>query len=90
MSPIHFHRVFRVMVGETLLENRRLRLARVAWTLRNENTPVTRVAHTLDIELYGPQSAMVALFLRRPGNDAGSRVKIPRTCENRSAAYFTT
>lgn len=45
MSPFHFHRVFRGMVGETPLEmHRRLRLERAAWTLRNENTPVTRVA----------------------------------------------
>ncbi len=45
MSPFHFHRVFRGMLGETPLEmHRRLRLERAAWTLRNEATPVTRVA----------------------------------------------
>lgn len=45
MSPFHFHRVFRGMIGETPLEmHRRLRLERAAWTLRSEATPVTRVA----------------------------------------------
>jgi AraC family transcriptional regulator len=45
MSPFHFHRVFRGMVGETPLEmHRRLRLERAAWTLKNDATPVTRVA----------------------------------------------
>lgn len=45
MSPFHFHRVFRGMVGETPLEmHRRLRLERAAWTLRHELTPVTRIA----------------------------------------------
>lgn len=39
MSPFHFHRVFRGMVGETPLEmHRRLRLERAAWTLRHEST----------------------------------------------------
>ncbi len=45
MSPFHFHRVFRGMIGETPLElHRRLRLERAAWALRSETTPVLRVA----------------------------------------------
>lgn len=45
LSPFHFHRIFRGMVGETPLElHRRLRLERAAWRLLNEETSVTTIA----------------------------------------------
>ena len=45
LSPFHFHRIFRGMVGETPLElHRRLRLERAALCLREESTPVIAVA----------------------------------------------
>lgn len=45
LSPFHFHRIFRGMVGETPLElHRRLRLERAAWTLLHTDAPVTTVA----------------------------------------------
>jgi AraC family transcriptional regulator len=45
LSPFHFHRIFRGMLGETPLElHRRLRLERAALCLREQNTPVTSVA----------------------------------------------
>lgn len=45
LSPFHFHRIFRGMVGETPLElTRRLRLERAAWTLATDGRPVTEVA----------------------------------------------
>ncbi len=45
LSPFHFHRVFRGMVGETPLElHRRLRLERAAYRLREADAPVTTVA----------------------------------------------
>ena len=45
LSPFHFHRIFRGMVGETPLElHRRLRLERAAYTLLAEATPVTSIA----------------------------------------------
>jgi len=44
LSPFHFHRIFRGMLGETPLElHRRLRLERAALCLRDQNTPVTSV-----------------------------------------------
>jgi AraC family transcriptional regulator len=43
LSPFHFHRVFRGMVGETPLElHRRLRLERAAWELLAGRAAVTR------------------------------------------------
>lgn len=45
LSPFHFHRVFRGMVGETPMEFvRRLRLERAAWQLAATTAPVTVVA----------------------------------------------
>jgi len=45
LSPLHFHRIFRGMVGETPLElHRRLRLERAAGQLRGSNTAVTTIA----------------------------------------------
>jgi AraC family transcriptional regulator len=45
LSPFHFHRIFRGMLGETPLElHRRLRLERAAWHLLNEDTAVTALA----------------------------------------------
>src|SRR5690348_6129922 len=45
LSPFHFHRVFRGMVGETPLELiRRLRLERAAWQLNARDSAVTEIA----------------------------------------------
>jgi AraC family transcriptional regulator len=66
MSPFHFHRVFRGMVGETPLEmHRRLRLERAAWTLRSEVTPVTRVAMDAG---YDTHEAFTRIFNSRYGH----------------------
>jgi AraC family transcriptional regulator len=53
LSPFHFHRIFRGMVGETPLElHRRLRLERAAWQLLNEDLPVTTVAFAAGYETH--------------------------------------
>jgi AraC family transcriptional regulator len=45
LSPFHFHRVFKGMVGETPLElARRLRLERAAWRLAHTAQPVAEIA----------------------------------------------
>ena len=45
LSPLHFHRIFRGMVGETPLElHRRLRMERAARQLLDLDTPVTTIA----------------------------------------------
>jgi AraC family transcriptional regulator len=44
-SPFHFHRVFRGMVGEPVMEHvRRLRLERAAYQLKTTDDSVTRIA----------------------------------------------
>lgn len=53
LSPFHFHRVFRGMVGETPLELvRRLRLERAAWQLRDASLPVTGIAFDAGYETH--------------------------------------
>ena len=44
-SPFHFHRIYRAMVGESVVETaRRLRLARAALLLATTDSPVTEIA----------------------------------------------
>jgi AraC family transcriptional regulator len=44
-SPYHFHRIFRGMTGESVMEHvRRLRLERAAFMLRFDHEPVTQIA----------------------------------------------
>ena len=53
LSPFHFHRVFRGMVGETPLElMRRLRMERAAWRLIESDRPVTEIAFDAGYETH--------------------------------------
>lgn len=53
LSPFHFHRVFRGMVGETPLEfGRRLRMERAAWLLQNSERPVAQIAYDAGYETH--------------------------------------
>lgn len=64
LSPFHFHRVFRGMVGETALElARRLRLERAAWQLTGEQ-PITEIAFDAGYETH---EAFTRAFRQRYG-----------------------
>jgi AraC family transcriptional regulator len=53
LSPFHFHRVFRGMVGETPLElSRRLRMERAAWQLATADRAVTAIAFDAGYEAH--------------------------------------
>ncbi|EYF03811.1 AraC family transcriptional regulator [Chondromyces apiculatus] len=53
LSPLHFHRIFRGMLGETPLElHRRLRMERAAHQLATGDAPVTRVAFDAGYETH--------------------------------------
>ena len=53
LSPFHFDRVFRGMLGETPLElHRRLRMERAAWTLLSGNRSVTAIAFDAGYETH--------------------------------------
>jgi AraC family transcriptional regulator len=52
-SPYHFHRLFRGMVGESVMEHvRRLRLERAAHRLKLTDQPVTRIAYDAGYETH--------------------------------------
>ena len=52
-SPHHFHRIFRGMVGESVMRHiRRLRLERAAWQLKFSDRPVTRIAFDAGYEAH--------------------------------------
>jgi AraC family transcriptional regulator len=52
-SPYHFHRIFRGMVGESVMEHvRRLRLERAALRLMHGDQPVTRLAFEAGYETH--------------------------------------
>ena len=64
LSPFHFHRVFRGMVGETPLElHRRLRLERAAWRLLGKG-PVTDFViegeQTMHVDITDMQELRIA------------------------------
>ncbi len=53
LSPFHFHRVFRGMIGETPLElHRRLRLERAALQLRQSSQSITAIAFSAGYETH--------------------------------------
>jgi AraC family transcriptional regulator len=53
LSPFHFHRVFRGMVGETPVELiRRLRMERAAWRLIKSDRPITEIAFDAGYETH--------------------------------------
>jgi AraC family transcriptional regulator len=53
LSPFHFHRVFRGMVGETPLELiRRLRMERAAWRLIESGRRITEIAFDAGYETH--------------------------------------
>jgi AraC family transcriptional regulator len=52
-SPYHFHRLFRGLVGESVMEHvRRLRLERAAHRLKFSDQPVTRIAFEAGYETH--------------------------------------
>src|SRR5438552_3450011 len=67
-SPYHFHRLFRGMVGESVMEHvRRLRLERAAHRLKFTDQPVTRIAFEAGYETHEAFSrAFRATFEQSP------------------------
>ena len=67
-SPFHFHRVFRGMVGETVMQHvRRLRLERAAMQLKHGRRPVTSIAFDAGYETHEAFSrAFGSAFGRSP------------------------
>lgn len=80
LSPLHFHRVFRGLLGETPLElHRRLRLERAAHELVRADAPVTRIAfeagyetHESFTRAFGERYALSPTAFRQKSVDASA------------------
>ena len=99
LSPFHFHRVFRGMVGETPLElHRRLRLERAACSLIEGDTSITAIAFAAGYETHESFTRAFRVYFdcspsefrqRRESN--GACVNLVRTqLAARSGIHFPT
>jgi AraC family transcriptional regulator len=82
LSPFHFHRVFRGMLGETPLElQRRLRMERAAWSVLNEALPVTSIAFAAGYETHESFTRAFRLhYSYSPSEFRHSRARDGSTC----------
>ncbi len=78
-SPYHFHRIFRGMIGESVMDHvRRLRLERAAHRLKFGDQPVTRVAFDAGYETHEAFSrAFKSMFDETPSGFRATHRKIP-------------
>jgi AraC family transcriptional regulator len=77
-SPYHFHRIFRGMTGESVMEHvRRLRLERAAQRLKSSDRPVTELAFEAGYEsLEAFTRAFRARFGEPPSSFRGNRAGV--------------
>jgi AraC family transcriptional regulator len=82
LSPFHFHRIFRGLVGETPLElHRRLRMERAAWQLLHADVLVTAVALDAGYETHESFTrAFRAAYNRSPSEFRQSREPDGEAC----------
>lgn len=99
LSPFHFHRIFRGMVGETpVAMHRRLRLERAASTLQRNDAPVARIAFEAGFETHEAFTrAFRAAFgstpseFRAAGRTAtGDCVRVQTELASRSGVHWTS
>jgi len=85
MSPYHFHRMFRGMVGETPLElARRLRMERAARQVLANDRPITQIAFDAAYETHEAFTRAFRLWYRTSPSGfrlrAHARTEIPAAC----------
>jgi AraC family transcriptional regulator len=78
-SPYHFHRIFRGMVGESVMEHiRRLRLERAAHRLAFTDEPITRIAFEAGYEAHEAFTrAFGAMFGESPSHFRNTHRALP-------------
>lgn len=86
-SPYHFHRIFRGITGEPLMEHvRRLRLERAAQRLKSTDRPVTDIAFEAGYETHEAFTrAFRTMFGDSPTGYRDSRASLARQAEGPSA-----
>lgn len=78
LSPLHFHRVFRGMVGETPLQlHRRLRLERAASQLLQAAAPITRIAFEAGYESHEAFTRVFRAYYGRSPSEFRAAGSIP-------------
>ena len=76
LSPLHFHRIFRGLVGETVLElHRRLRLERAATSLVRSEAPVTAIAFDAGYETHESFTRAFRDAFGRPPSEFRTRAR---------------
>ena len=83
LSPFHFHRIFRGMLGETPLEmHRRLRMERAAWLLLSSDTPITSLAFFAGYETHESFTRAFRKYFMCSPQDFRNRLRqASRSCE---------
>lgn len=84
-SPHHFHRIFRGMVGETLLGlSRRLKMERAAWMLANTDQSVLEIAFGAEFETHEAFTRAFREAYSTPPSGFRERehprIELPATC----------
>ncbi|REJ79969.1 MAG: AraC family transcriptional regulator [Acidobacteria bacterium] len=86
LSPFHFHRIFRGMTGETVLElHRRLRFERAAWQLGATDDSVTRIAFDAGYESHEAFTRAFRLRYGRTPSDFRAALRSPLVGEGSAA-----
>ena len=92
LSPFHFHRMFRGMVGETPLELvRRLRMERAARQVLANDRPITQIAFDAGYETHESFTRAFRVFIarRRPASGGESTLE-PRSPRRAGCTSATT
>jgi AraC family transcriptional regulator len=80
LAPLHFHRIFRGLVGETPLElHRRLRLERAASQLATTEVPVTRIALAAGYETHESFTRAFNAAFGAPPSEFRKSAQVPAT-----------
>ncbi len=86
LSPFHFHRVFRGMVGETPVElARRLRIERAAWQLAHTPLSVTAIAFNAGFETHEAFTRAFRSCYGAPPSDFADAASVESSWRRRAA-----